>query len=281
MLAMVSIGQQRESPMTEAIRFKSIVDILVDPFMKRLYQWVFAIAVVITAFTHTNLAPLIAAVLAFLWYWLAATLSEEGVLFEFTLQYRYKNGTATRNRYFKNTSEWAAVIGVPLLLAGLSTFLFIPFFYDYQVLDRAGGGTDYRRGMFVTTMNPFSDTVRNYSADQTLGVGGGRDAANLGCIAKTNDGRGVRGVIGAALTLPFEGVRAAHEAARSEKQLVSMVKGALCGRFESVIASYRLEQIPTLLTIESKTLDERRSMNDLGVQYSGEITVLYLRAYAL
>lgn len=227
------------------------------------YHWLAGIWIALVAIVQTNFLSSMAGIAGLIWFFIAfETLEDCGTYF------------SRRGAYWK-------VVGVSLVVVIGSTFVYAPgppgFSDPYHVVDKGAGDVLYGEGWFMTRFNPLIATVRSFKSVQPVYFS---DTGNrVPCDAKTADNRGVQAYVVAELVLPPEGLPAAYSASKNQNVLTRMVHEELCKRFKTEIGRYALDQIPTPFVIASRTADETRGMNALGVRYSGVIHVSELRAY--
>ena len=235
-------------------------------------QWAFVAITVVTGLFKTNALPLAILAAGGLVFWIAHVLSNSGKWFRIREWHRNQY-----DGYFPNRAQYFVAIGwMPIVM--IAGWLYLtPFPWPMQVIERGDGTVLYEQWPFVTRFNTFTDSVYNYTTDQSVAFESNHP---LNCSAKTKDGFGVKARIGATLSLSFDGLRAAHAVGGNKRALGVAVRDELCIRFASTIGAYMITEVPMQLVVEARTSEEKRGMNALGVKYSGifQVGQLYLLA---
>lgn len=233
------------------------------------YHWVVITVVAAAALWHLNVAPVIVAVLWLVWYGVANSWCDTGRLFNFSE--RARKG---RQTFFASRWECFWVVTLPVGLLFLSSFLYVPSPWDYQIIERQGGQIEYHEGVFVTTFYPLSDVVYNFGADQSVKS----NMSPPSCGAVSQDGRSVQASLTATLRLPFEGLPATYSIAGTREKLKEMTRGELCGAFAAAVHQHPLAELGNLVVLEAGTGEDNKGMNKMGVLYNGPIEVWNLHA---
>lgn len=250
-------------------------------------QYVIVIVCLTLSFIQTNMTPFMVGVVGLLWIGVARILSEPGGFKIFYFSHmevvaREYYGAQPKDAYFSSRWEYFAVVGWVVVAIALSTFFYLPYMGQYQVLDRGQGDVVYRVAWswYPTPFNTFTTTVRNFWSNQTIRFydapnGGGNQA----CVAQTADKVAVQGDVGAVLELSPEGVPIAYAVANSNAPIWGLAASELCNRFVVSIAGYKLADLPQTLVLENSTASDQRGMNAFGVRYAGPIRVGNLHVY--
>lgn len=236
-------------------------------------QCAFVAITVVTGLFKTNALPLAILAVGGLVFGIAHILSDSGKWFRISEQHRAYSPSG----YFPNRAQYFVAIGwMPIVMIAGWLYL-IPFPWPMQVIERGDGTLLYEQWPSMTRFNTFTDSVYNYTTDQSVAFESGHP---LICSATTKDGFGVKARIGATLNLSFDGLRAAYAVGGNKRALEAAVRNELCTRFASTIHTYMITEVPMQLVVEAKTSEEKRGMNALGVKYSGIFQVGRLEVHA-
>ncbi len=235
--------------------------------MSCVLPWGVAVVALLLALASGNLFPVIACAVGGIWF-LVAVKSDWGIE-----QFGLKGPEYyARDNYFRGRLDFWFVVGMPLCAAYLSQCIFLPWgFHAYSVLDHEGKVT-YHNNYHLSLVNPMTVKIRYFSSDYSTTVA---------CLGKTADGRGIRAEVSVTLSLPFSGLPDAHAQAEENLGLRGLARTELCSRFASVLSRYTVDSLPSRLSLESRTADERLGMNRLGLLYSGTIYVEKMTAYVV